>query len=104
MTTGRRGANIAIVGGKLLIVDVDLHADGADESFAKAEAELGTLPRDWMVSTGGGGMHLYFTLPEGVKIGCQNGWPGVDIKSSGGYGVPRRVFINLVAICLGQSG
>ena len=84
----KAGANVAIVGGRLLIVDVDLHADGADESLAKAELELGTLPRDWMVSTGGGGVHLYFSLPDGVQIGCVNGWrTGVDIKSSGGYGV-----------------
>src|SRR5690606_4430697 len=70
---------------ELLIIDVDPR-HGGDDSLAELEAELGPLPHSWEVKTGGGGRHLYFTVPAGSNISNLTNWrPGVDLKSAGGY-------------------
>jgi len=83
------GANVAIVGGDgLLIIDVDNtpERDGASMP-ATLELEHGQLPRHWSVRTGGGGEHLYFSVPSDVRIRDPNRWKGegVEIKSTGTY-------------------
>ena len=43
------------------------------------------LPETWRFRTGGGGWHLLYRLPDGVKIGNRaNLAPGVDIRGHGG--------------------
>ena len=85
----KAGANIAIRGGgseRLLVIDVDSYKSDADNELAKLELECGVLPRDWLVSTGACGLHIYLTLPEGIEVKSINNWrPGIDLKSSGGY-------------------
>jgi len=80
-------ANIAIATGApsgIIVLDVD-GMEGA-ESLTALIAEHGPLPDTAVVLTGGGGCHLYFKHPGGlrnaVKIG---GWPGLDLRGDGGY-------------------
>jgi hypothetical protein len=68
----------------LVVIDID-DPDGW-ESLLEIEEQHGRPPETLEVETGGGGRHLYFCAPEGVKIGSRNGWrKGIDIKAEGGY-------------------
>lgn len=76
----------------LLVVDVDRHHDGHDgfESLAQLEQRLGVLPLTATVITPGGGEHRYLRMPKDVVVASRNqafgdAFPGVDVKSSGGY-------------------
>lgn len=74
----------------LLVVDVDPRNGGA-ESWRLVVEHLGRQLDDAMtVTTGGGGRHLYFSLPPGTlpgSIRSRSGalGPGVDLKCAGGY-------------------
>jgi hypothetical protein len=75
-------ANVSIVTGDgLVIIDVDPR-HGGDETLARLEAEHGPLPRDWVVETGGGGLHIYVRVPKNVHLRADFG-PGVEIKYTG---------------------
>ena len=86
-----KGANIGIRGGganQLLVIDVDCHKPVADAEFAKLEFEYGKLTRDWMVATGGGGVHFWVMLPDGIQVKFKNGWrPGIDLRNNTGYAI-----------------
>ncbi|MGI8537922.1 MAG: bifunctional DNA primase/polymerase [Mycobacteriales bacterium] len=47
-------------------------------------------PKTFTVRTGGGGLHLYFLLPDGFEIGTSNaalgraGFPKIDVRGNGG--------------------
>ena len=44
------------------------------------------LPETFAVETGGGGLHYYFRLPNGISLPCKTGiLPGCDLKADGGY-------------------
>jgi replicative DNA helicase len=86
------------------VIDIDPRHDGFT-SIAQLQANRGSLPDTLRSMTGGGGRHLFYTVPFGFKIPSTRGWlPGVDIRSDGGYvilpegthksGVPYR-WINL---------
>src|SRR5262245_27412542 len=85
-------ANLGARTDKLVVVDIDPRHNG-DESFALLEREHGTMPPTWRVLTGGGGEHIIFTCPDGVKIAnvvAENManpplGPGIDIRALGGY-------------------
>ena len=69
----------------LVVIDID-PAHGGWDSLLEIEARHGHFPETVEVDTGGGGLHLYFRAPEGVKIGSRNGWfLGIDVKAEGGY-------------------
>ena len=85
-----RGANIGVATGArsgVFVLDVDGEAGRA--SLARLEAEHGSLPPTYRVSTGreGGGEHFYFRMPD-RHIGNRKGlWPGIDIKGDRGQAV-----------------
>lgn len=75
----------------LAIVDVDVKAGGR-ESLAGLRAGR-TLPFTLLAHTGGGGLHLYYRQPEGVRVPNTVGrlpnvdgpLPGIDLRGDGGY-------------------
>lgn len=82
-------ANIAIrPAPDVLVVDVDPRNSG-HKTLAALEAKHGPFPNTMTVRTGGGGLHAYFRVPEGLswpknldKLGCGQ---GVDLKTNTGY-------------------
>ncbi len=70
----------------MLVVDIDPDRGGI-ETLARLEGEYGALPRSWEVATGGGGQHLYFSVPYDVEIVKPDRWKadGVEIKHEGHY-------------------
>jgi hypothetical protein len=79
-------ANIGIHCKGLVVLDVDVRADG-DNSLAKLELTNG-LPPTLTTRTPTGGRHLFYRLPEGhtgVPNGANKLGPGIDIKSTNGY-------------------
>ena len=79
-------ANVGIATGNgLLVLDIDAKHGGL-ESLAQLEAEHGSLPATPTVSTGGGGRHYYFQLPDGMSVGNRAGLAdGIDIRGDNGY-------------------
>lgn len=74
-------------GADFLVVDFDKHgAHDGTATFDRWKAE-GLLRNTWIARTGGGGLHFYYRLDDGLEI--RNGQPlgtvGVDIKGQGGY-------------------
>lgn len=67
----------------LVVIDADLYLEGAADSLA-ALYELGLPRRTPTVLTGGGGEQLYVTSPHPVPSRPLPGYPGIDIKSTGG--------------------
>jgi hypothetical protein len=80
------GANIGIrTGDGTLVLDVDVDKGGG-ESLELLELTHGKLPPTRQALTGSGGCHQWFRLPEGVQLGCFNGFEyGLDIRCDGGY-------------------
>lgn len=75
-----------------LVVDIDPR-NGGFESYDKLCAQLGIdlkQESQFVVSTGGGGFHIYFDKPSGLALKqSAEGLAGIDFKSSGfvvGYG------------------
>lgn len=67
----------------VVVVDVDPRHDG-DKTLAALEAKHGALPETLLAYTGGGGLHAFFLVPEGLA------WPkelahGIDLKGHRGY-------------------
>jgi hypothetical protein len=83
---GWPNANIAIVTGSVVVLDVDPR-HGGDAALAEIERKHGVLPATRRAHTGGGGMHLYFAPPPNVVIRNSAGKiaPGLDIRGAGGY-------------------
>lgn len=87
-------ANVGIATGAdsgLIVIDVDPRS-GGDESLARLQSLMGSLPATLIVSTGGGGRHLFYAHP-GVEVGNTAGrlpgvaetLPGIDLRGDGGY-------------------
>ncbi|CAN5792263.1 hypothetical protein BH11PSE12_BH11PSE12_02140 [soil metagenome] len=74
--------------GKLLVVvDIDPR-NGGDEAYAKLTAKHGASPStvEVMSGRGDGGRHRYLWVSADAKLaGGIAGYPGIDIKSKGGY-------------------
>ena len=80
--------NIGILSGGdtgIFVVDVDPR-HGGDESLKILEATYGSLPVTLTATTGGGGIHYLFQIPEGLDIRNSAGGlaPGLDIRGEGG--------------------
>jgi len=61
-----------------------LTKDGYPE-LDKLIAEHGPLPETWVVRTGGGGLHYYFKIPEGVTVpGTAGLRPWIDVRGDRG--------------------
>lgn len=87
----RGDLNIGVACGEIsniLVIDID-PAKGGSESLLKLEEVLGELLPCPTVQTGGDGRHLFFQHPI-VKIPTRKTafgkeYPGIDIRSNGGY-------------------
>jgi hypothetical protein len=75
--------NIGVAcGNGMIVVDIDPRNGG---HLAWHELSKGQyLPDTWIVSTGSGGTHIYYRLPEGMTIKSQS-FRGIDIQSTGKY-------------------
>ena len=81
------GGNIAVVTGKasgIFAVDIDPR-NGGDDSLDKLISQYGAIPDDVTQGTGGGGVHYFYSYPEGGIKSRPGFLPGIDIKSDGGY-------------------
>lgn len=56
-----------------------------DHSIAEMEYEHDPFPETWIVETGGGGRHLYFSWTPGCGGNRASLRPGIDIRGDGGY-------------------
>lgn len=87
--------NVGIATGPsgLLVVDLDVPKHGADgpdgaTGFRKLCERAGQpVPHTYQVTTPSGGMHLYFRVPDGVRLPSTVGAlaPLVDTRAWGGY-------------------
>ena len=69
----------------LVVLDIDPR-NGGTESLAELEQKFGQLPDTARVFTGGGGLHIYFTLPTGIdRVPSRVLRPGVELKAQGTY-------------------
>lgn len=83
-------ANIGIATGQvsgLVVIDVD---DGVSkqgfESLQNLETRNEPLPRDFVVRTGGGGLHIYLAAPENnIRNSAGKIAPNIDVRGDGGY-------------------
>lgn len=86
--------NIGILTGRdtgIFVVDIDPRHQG-DKSLSRLIELHGHLPQTVTASTGGGGIHYLFRIPEGLDIrnsagdesGTQGVAPGIDIRGNGG--------------------
>lgn len=79
------GLEIGASGKGLLVIDIDSYKEGADDYFDALITAHGALPDTVEVHTGGGGRHLYFMAPLGLRFAQKLGHDGIDIKGLGGY-------------------
>lgn len=80
-------ANVGIAtGAGLMVVDIDPR-HGGDETVDALRDELGAWPDTVEALTGGGGRHIYLSLPGGVvtRNSASELGAGVDIRTDGGY-------------------
>lgn len=79
-------AGIGIATGRVsgvIVLDVDPR-NGGNESLAAIRAQYEPWEPTPETQTGGGGLHFYFKHPGGLLPSAKP-WPGIDIKSDGGY-------------------
>lgn len=83
-------ANIGLVAADIgVVLDVDPR-NGGDASLDRLIDRYGKLPDTVEVMTGGGGMHYWFYLPEGVQLkkgALGPEYPGIDIQAVGAYAI-----------------
>ncbi len=92
-------ANIGCHPGRSGHVVIDVDVKGGVDGFASLRESFEGLPivrlattrkeaksTGWNVETPSGGMHIWYTLPEGRTVSSPANWKlGVDIRSTGGY-------------------
>jgi len=83
-----RSFNVGIDTGKsgLVVLDIDKKSGGL-ESLQELEKDNELLPETVIASTGGGGVHYYFKMPEDVEIrnSASQVAPGIDVRGMGGF-------------------
>lgn len=82
-------SNVGIATGcGVLVLDVDSHK-GGDASLSALEAEHGALPVTLTARTGGGGRHILFKTPAGVRVSNIQAslklGRGLDVRGDGGF-------------------
>jgi hypothetical protein len=75
------GSCIATTGKSLVVLDVDPR-NGGDESLKALLRSVGELPRTPVVSSGGGGKHIYFVYPK-ERVRSFLLAPGLELKADG---------------------
>lgn len=97
------GIGIACGPSGLLVVDVDQPKEGQDPTVTgdRTLAELETahradLPTTYTVATPSGGTHLYFGMPDELRLGNTAGQLGalVDTRGAGGYVVAAPTLLD----------
>lgn len=76
----------------LAIIDVDVKAGGR-ASLLGLRSGRGVLPFTLLAYTGGGGFHLYYRQPAGLRVpntvgrlpNVDGALPGIDMRGDGGY-------------------
>lgn len=85
-TYGQLSQGFGVLVDDHLIIDIDPR-NGGFESYAALSKDLGVdfeSESKFVVETGGGGKHIYFSLdPECALVGHLPKYPGIDFKSSG---------------------
>ncbi len=83
----RPTANLGIVTGRasgIWVLDVDPE-HGGDEKLAALLAAYGPLPETWVVQTGSGGRHYYWTMPDFDFTISRGRLPvGLDVRGNSG--------------------
>lgn len=89
---GTYNVGVATGPSRLLVVDLDTAKEPGEHDGVTALAEFAAgrgvgLPETYTVATPSGGRHLYFALPDGVRLRNTAGLlaPRVDTRSGGGY-------------------
>lgn len=80
-------ANVGVAtGAGLMVVDIDPR-HGGDDTIDALRAELGAWGDTVEALTGGGGRHIYLSIPDGVvtRNSASELGAGVDIRTDGGY-------------------
>ncbi len=84
--TGQFKTGFGIIVDKLLVIDIDPR-NGGDASYDRLCIDTETdykKESEFVVATGGGGHHIYFTAPEDTRLkGKLDDYPGIDFKYSG---------------------
>lgn len=76
----RPDANIGFATGAIVAIDIDPRHGGTIEAIHEP------LPATWRVTTGGGGLHLYFRSPGGeIRNTASKLAAGIDTRGVGGY-------------------
>ena len=85
-TYGHLATGWGVLVGNHLVIDIDPR-NGGDVSYEQLCADTGIdfkKESGFVVSTGGGGWHIYFKRPESLALLYHlDNYPGVDFKSSG---------------------
>lgn len=69
----------------VFILDVDPR-HGGEESYDNLDLKPAEIENSYVVTTGGGGKHIYFGLPQDRYRSCAtNIAPGLDIRCDGGF-------------------
>jgi len=81
-------ANIGLACGpsKIAVIDLDVKEEGP-ENWAELASTKGIDDNTVTCLTGGGGQHLYYRMPQDIKISCsiRKLGPGIDVRAEGGY-------------------
>lgn len=81
-------ANIGLACGPsgIVAIDLDIEEDGP-EYWAELVSRLGLNDNTVTCLTGGWGLHLYYRMPQDIKIpsSIRKLGPGIDVKAEGGY-------------------
>lgn len=77
-------ANVGIVTGEIIVIDVDPDRDG-DASMNQLESVHGSVPETIRSNTGSGGYHLLFVSAEKIPNSVSLVGPGIDVRGAGGY-------------------
>jgi hypothetical protein len=89
--------NVALATGSpshVIVLDADAKAGGR-ETLANLEEANGWLPEAPTVLTPGGGLHIYFRDPGGVRNSAGALGAGLDVRGDGGYVIaPPSIYPN----------
>ena len=84
--TGQLDTGFGVCLDNHLVIDID-ERNGGFESYERLKKDTGIdyeAESGFVVSTGGGGLHIYFSAPEGIALtGHLREYKGIDMKSSG---------------------
>jgi hypothetical protein len=76
--------NVAVVcGDPIVVFDVDLYVEGAEDSVQRLR-DLGLTIYTPTTLTGGGGRHYWYRVDVPIVSKTLDGFPGIDLKGDGG--------------------